>query len=957
MSEGTHIVTRELPLGQDPIYYVHVDVEDTFGWRGTTLEDIASHFRLNTDQVFTALFAQEYPYRGNDEAIRHLWKWNVAVVPRDPSDHDSLPPCWIEDSDLTLEEMADEYAEQFDLADIRQQLLARSVQWDSGPDKTFHRIESHLSDTWFVPPEVRMHIPLSSLDLTHVFEDSYMLRSRNAKVPRSDELEKLERAWIRIRTHLHSVGALEEQWGLNYRTKLLVGALERDAEIAAKNARQVALLNQLDLMMRFMREQAEKRAPKKSFKLDEENLERFDTLHQALKELLEEAQRAMLLEPIAYRKPGSGNPKVLAYSVLEALRPNPAQDPAPNQWNPRFREDVEYVLQWVELADPLDLDDLYDSVAYAGRALLRSPLAEKFFEEEVAPLLGMVSKLYQPLGDELKHVRDLDFKAILERAGSRVFNEDFQDAKSVLNSIVKGAAGSVGATKALKGLRGPGKLTMTLISHSLVNILEAARGKNNFKDAAGALYKALCAASPDMTVRDRWNLIAQVEAQTFEDLKSKPGFDYPEGGSRPKLTGKVLAGHGISVVATLVIFAYSFASYDNKTFIKSSADLISSFGSATEAVAQALLAFEKYADSQVLKTLSGTTISRIAGVAGIAAGVMATREEIEDRDDYGAFLSGWGTVGAGMTFASTFFVAGFTASGTVVLAPVGVFLLVVGTLLAVGTFALGLIEELTGVTTKGMMDLYTKKFPDLDGKVPSAIEKDSDVRKKWERVRELLGEWELFGEQTEVEFWTIDPKHKEWGLEALIEAGFGPWEIEQICGVELAPDFDRYDKVWVNAKAAERGMHASVTYEEYKDEAWGLGKTASERREDWHYEVKDDVAGSSLGATHRYHEQLLYRRFGRKQQVKLYKTGARQELWGIGRVTGYRLKEAPDTIIHSLLTSRHWVYQVEFEIVDEAFLDLQPDRRGKKVTDEYVWDDPRITDMQGRLSGDLWRRG
>ncbi len=426
--------------------------------------------------------------------------------------------------------------------------------------------------------------------------------------------------------------------------------------------------------------------------VDPDDKNKAKTLRAKLKVLKDEAYSDILLKP-----PNAPDVEKEANDLLKDLE------------DTGFESRINTLVSYKDVAGAKLWQETCEALKNAYITLLMSPKAEYVLENHVLPMINTVaSRTFDTSGmPNLKHA---EFANAVKNAPSA------SNSFSVLNIMGKVLAASRISVRSLSAVQSLVTSVVEVAAPAIMSrVLKFGNASGVGQESGGLLFRFVVnSAGLDQQAQNL--LLNSVDNGKLNDLKS---VNWSRSFSNSPAWGSALAIVGI------ISFIIEIQS-DDKDTMKHWANLISSCSTTALGVAIAFSRYSTLIEEGVVEGIGGKALGIIGGVAGVVVGTETALEEYHTGDYTGAWLAGLGALGGAMTVAGFLVAAGVGSSSTGIGAPIGAGLIIVGTVIAVGTGVIALIRNIFTPGTQKVFEAYLVYFSRSGG----AYSRISTVRPK-----------------------------------------------------------------------------------------------------------------------------------------------------------------------------------------------------------------------------------
>jgi hypothetical protein len=403
-------------------------------------------------------------------------------------------------------------------------------------------------------------------------------------------------------------------------------------------------------------------------------------LRDKLLKLKNEAHLHILLKP-----PSAPDVEKEASDLLKIL-----EDPA-------FVKRIKVLVEYRDVAGEKLWTDTCEALRQAYVALLLSPKAEYVIDNHVIPMICTIaSRPFDTSGiSGLKHS---DLANAIKNA------PPVSGSDSVLNIVARPLAL---VPNAVVRFPGPQSLSVAVVELAapliMGRILEKA--VSNPPAFWGArLYRFIVNAA-GLDMKSRVDLILAIDNGKLNELKkvnwSKRFMNSPTWGSALAIVG------AITLIAEI--------QKDDANTLRHWSNIIASSSTTALGLVVAFSRYNNLIAKGLVRGIGGKALGVVGAIAGVISGIETAKEEYGTGDYTGAWLAGLGALGGAMTVAGFLIASGAGASATVAGAPVGLVLIIAGTIVAIGTGIWAFLRDLWTPGTEKIFEVYILHFERVAG--------------------------------------------------------------------------------------------------------------------------------------------------------------------------------------------------------------------------------------------------
>lgn len=474
-------------------------------------------------------------------------------------------------------------------------------------------------------------------------------------------------------------------------------------------------------------------------------------LHSKLAKLKDEARLHILLKP-----PHAPDVEKQATDLLKIL-----EDPA-------FVKRVKVLVEYRDVAGDKLWTDTCEALRQAFIALLLSPKAEHVIDNHVIPMIDTIaSRPFDTSG--LSSPKHSDLANAIKNAPTPSGSDSVLNIMGGLMALVPNAVGE---------LPGPQSLSVAVVELAAPLIMGRILEKMVAEPPTfwGAkLYRFITNAA-GLDMKARVDLILAVDGGDLSKIKninwSKRFMNSPAWGSAMAIVG------AITLIAEI--------QKDDANTVRHWANLLAGASTTTLGVAVAFARYSNLIEKGLVRGIGGKALGVIGGIAGVISGVATAKEEYGTGDYTGAWLAGIGALGGAMTVAGFLVASGAGATATVAGAPIGLILIIAGTVVAIGTGIWAFLRDLWTPGTEKVFESFILHFSRVAGPYDRISPKRTGLATAYNDVKEFF---------RDVDFWHV----KSSLIPELYDVGF---PIECVAAIVD----EKEEKVRKELKAAKRSV-------------------------------------------------------------------------------------------------------------------------------------------------------
>jgi hypothetical protein len=240
----------------------------------------------------------------------------------------------------------------------------------------------------------------------------------------------------------------------------------------------------------------------------------------------------------------------------------------------------------------------------------------------------------------------------------------------------------------------------------------------------GKLYRFLTNAA-GLDMKARVDLILAVDSGNLNKVKS---INWSK-----RFMNSPCWGSAMAIVGVITLIAE--IQKDDANTVRHWSNIIASSATTALGVAVAFSRYSNLIQKGLVRGIGGKALGVIGGIAGVISGIATAKEEYDTGDYTGVWLAGIGAMGGVMTVAGFLIASGAGASATVAGAPVGLILIIVGTVVAIGSGIWAFLRDLWTPGTEKVFESFILHFARVAGpfdlispKRPSIAEAYKDVK-------------------------------------------------------------------------------------------------------------------------------------------------------------------------------------------------------------------------------------
>lgn len=354
--------------------------------------------------------------------------------------------------------------------------------------------------------------------------------------------------------------------------------------------------------------------------------------------------------------------------------------------DPGFEKRIKVLVEYKDVADSHLWLNTCETLKEAYITLLLTSKADDILEKHIIPMINTVgSKVFDINGmPNLKHAK---FKKAIINVPQP------SNSNSVLNTI-----GRLLATTRLtvRNLPAAQYLVDSVVEQAapliMSKILHTANASDDAAETGGLLFRFIV-NSAGLDQRAQNVLLLSIDNGRLNELKK---VNFSRCFANSPAWGSALA------IVGAIAFIVEIQRNDNDT-LRKWANLISSASTTLLGVSVAFSRYSTLIEEGIVEGIGGKILGIVGGIASVIVGIETAEEEYKTGDHTGTWLAGLGALGGAMTVAGFLISAGAGTSATGVGAPLGLVLIISGTIVAVGA---GIWSFLRNVFTPGSEKVF-----------------------------------------------------------------------------------------------------------------------------------------------------------------------------------------------------------------------------------------------------------